>query len=45
MLENLRFHPGEEKNDEAFARELASYTDVYIDDAFACHRSHARTWG
>ena len=46
MLENLRFHPGEEKNDEAFARELASYTDVYIDDAFGnAHRSHASNVG
>jgi len=42
LLENLRFHPGEEKNDEGFARELASLADVYIDDAFAvAHRSHA----
>jgi len=46
MLENLRFHPGEEKNDENFARELASYTDVYIDDAFGnAHRSHASNVG
>ena len=46
MLENLRFHPGEEKNDEAFARELAGYTDVYIDDAFGnAHRSHASNVG
>jgi len=42
LLENLRFHPGEEKNDEAFASQLASLADVYIDDAFAvAHRSHA----
>jgi len=42
LLENLRFHPGEEKNDEAFARQLASLADVYVDDAFAvAHRSHA----
>ncbi len=42
LLENLRFHPEEEKNDEAFARELASLADVYIDDAFGnAHRSHA----
>src|SRR5512147_3157606 len=34
MLENLRFHPGEEKNDEAFAQELAILGDVYVDDAF-----------
>jgi len=46
MLENLRFHPGEEKNDETFARELASYTDVYIDDAFGnAHRCHASNVG
>jgi len=42
LLENLRFHPEEEKNDENFARELASYADVYIDDAFGnAHRRHA----
>jgi phosphoglycerate kinase len=42
LLENLRFHPEEEANDEAFARELASLCDVYVDDAFgASHRSHA----
>lgn len=42
LLENLRFHPGETKNDEAFARELARGADVYVDDAFgACHRAHA----
>jgi len=42
LLENLRFHPEEEKNDEAFARELAGLGDVYIDDAFGnAHRSHA----
>ncbi|HOI75017.1 MAG TPA: phosphoglycerate kinase [Syntrophales bacterium] len=42
LLENLRFHPEEEKNDEAFARELAALADVYIDDAFGnAHRSHA----
>ena len=46
MLENLRFHQGEEKNDETFARELASYTDVYIDDAFGnAHRCHASNVG
>jgi phosphoglycerate kinase len=46
MLENLRFHPEEEKNDDRFARELASYTDVYIDDAFGnAHRSHASNVG
>jgi phosphoglycerate kinase len=42
LLENLRFEAGETKNDEAFARELASFADVYVNDAFgACHRKHA----
>ena len=42
LLENLRFHPEEEKNDESFAEQLASLADVYINDAFsACHRAHA----
>ncbi len=42
MLENLRFHPGETKNDPAFAAELAKGIDIYTDDAFgACHRAHA----
>ena len=42
LLENLRFHPEEEKNDEGFAKQLASLADVYINDAFAvCHRAHA----
>jgi len=42
LLENLRFHPEEEKNDEAFGRELASLADIYINDAFAVsHRAHA----
>jgi phosphoglycerate kinase len=42
LLENLRFHPEEEKDDEAFARELALLADVYVDDAFgAVHRAHA----
>ena len=42
LLENLRFHPGEDKNDDAFARELASLCDVYINDAFAvAHRAAA----
>ena len=42
LLENLRFHPGEETNDDAFARELAALCDVYIDDAFAvAHRKHS----
>ncbi|MGE5343781.1 MAG: phosphoglycerate kinase [Candidatus Omnitrophota bacterium] len=42
LLENLRFNPGETKNDEAFARELAKDIDVYVNDAFgASHRAHA----
>src|SRR6185369_4934083 len=42
LLENLRFHEGEEKDDEAFARRLAELCDVYVDDAFgAVHRAHA----
>src|SRR5499427_10959105 len=46
LLENLRFSPGEEGNDEAFARALASYTDVYVNDAFGtAHRAHASTAG
>jgi phosphoglycerate kinase len=46
MLENLRFHPEEEDNDEAFAKELASYGDVYVNDAFGtAHRAHASTEG
>ena len=46
LLENLRFHPEEEKNDENFSRELASLGDVYINDAFGtAHRSHASIVG
>jgi phosphoglycerate kinase len=46
LLENLRFHPGEEKNDPAFAKELASLCDVFIQDAFGnCHRKHASMIG
>jgi len=46
MLENLRFDPGEEANDETFARTLASYCDVYVNDAFGtAHRAHASTSG
>ncbi len=44
MLENLRFHAGEEGNDPAFAKELAALGDVYVNDAFSCaHRAHAST--
>ncbi|MCE5204054.1 MAG: phosphoglycerate kinase [Coriobacteriales bacterium] len=46
MLENVRFHPGEEANDPVFARELASLADMYVNDAFgAAHRAHASTAG
>lgn len=42
LLENLRFHPGETRNDPAFAAALAQGIDLYVDDAFgACHRAHA----
>ena len=46
LLENTRFHAGEEKNDPAFARELAALGDIYVNDAFsAAHRAHASTEG
>jgi len=46
MLENLRFHKEEEENEENFAKKLASYCDVYINDAFGTmHRAHASTAG
>jgi phosphoglycerate kinase len=42
LLENLRFHAEEEKNDDEFAKKLASYADIYVNNAFAtCHRAHA----
>lgn len=46
VLENVRFYPGEEKNDPAFAAELAANGDAYVNDAFsAAHRAHASTEG
>ncbi len=46
LLENLRFHSEEEKNEEGFAKQLASQCDVYVNDAFgAAHRAHASTVG
>lgn len=46
LLENLRFHAGEEKNDPEFAKQLAVHCDVYVNDAFgSAHRAHASTEG
>jgi phosphoglycerate kinase len=46
MLENLRFHPQEEANDDEYAKTLASYGDLYVNDAFGtAHRAHASTVG
>jgi len=46
LLENLRFHPEEEKNDPGFAKQLASLCDLYVNDAFgSAHRAHASTVG
>jgi len=46
LLENLRFHPGEEMNDDDFAKELAELADIYVNDAFAvAHRAHASVVG
>ncbi|MBQ9791181.1 MAG: phosphoglycerate kinase [Clostridia bacterium] len=46
LLENLRFHAGEEENEESFCKELASLGEVYVNDAFGtAHRKHASTYG
>ncbi len=46
LLENIRFHPQEEANDDGFAQKLAHLADIYVNDAFgACHRSHASIVG
>ena len=42
MLENIRFYPEEEKNNQQFAKHLATLADIYVNDAFSCsHRAHA----
>lgn len=46
LLENLRFEVGEEENDEEFSKKLASFAQIYVNDAFGtCHRAHASTFG
>lgn len=46
LLENIRFHEGEEKNRPEFAKQLAAHGDIYVNDAFSCsHRAHASTVG
>lgn len=46
LLENVRFHPEEEKNDSEFAKQLAAHADIYVNDAFGtAHRAHASTQG
>ena len=42
ILENIRFYPEEEKNNQQFAKHLATLADIYVNDAFSCsHRTHA----
>ncbi len=46
LLENLRFYPEEEENDEDFSKKLSSYADIYVNDAFSTsHRKHSSTYG
>src|SRR4029079_15857501 len=46
LLENVRFDPGEEKNDDGLAKKLSTYGDVYVNDAFGtAHRAHSSTAG
>ncbi len=46
VLENIRFHPEEEENDEKFSKQLAELAELYVNDAFGtCHRAHASTYG
>ena len=46
LLENLRFYSQEEENDEDFSKKLASYADIYVNDAFSTsHRKHSSTYG
>ena len=46
LMENMRFHPGEEANDPAFAKQIAALGDIFVNDAFsAAHRAHATTEG
>ena len=46
MLENLRFFPEEEKNDESFAKKISSLADIYVNECFStCHRKHSSITG